>query len=794
MALDLETAIKNFEAASTGEDVRARLYELLNILANADINVQYLNGKPQGEYVLHETVNTNIIDNLIKLYFKGFDTEPKTPSVKFIKSKDLDKLFTDVMTKLRGVSGSNTDQTLDTIEGYLTYIYNRMYSSDVHVGIKAAIESHDSLSHPGEKISIDETVSIMDYDQKILDIDDHSLKVEPLKITELGEHIYTAPEGKAYNPIVTAVPIKTGPLVATENGTYDDPSKYGYDAFSSVVAKVPIENPNSSGSSSGGGSGSSTSSGERTYNLISKEVTTNGTWNASDEGADAFESFDTTNVREFTVDPDKRFKVEFEVEGEIVKTVEDVVPGSFVNYFDADEDHPDGYPMPEHSYVGELYVFNGWEPAPFRVYSDMKCVAQFTRYSGVPVVKTAKTTSLKYYEDNDWEGICESGGLDVPPGSIKVLYLPGIGFIRMQKVTAVGQDSGKESGANSVWVSMDNLPAYDYDSHKPYTGCTNGKVDDSKPYTWENSLLRQWLQNDFFDKLPKCLKNHIVPMTKYQIDVDSSGKMYDGTQTDTIWIPSLKEMNIYAAGELVKESTNDYKMMNSGVTYSQFSYLMGDGHGNLWGRKDFPAPSRVNGSSWNTLMDNINGESSEFSYIEKIFCMIPHIKTDHYMYYNQDDDDWYEASDFDQLSWDDKVRVMRYYGSKIPPAEKNPKGLPTVPNVDTKALHYDYPNEFFSSGNGYRGFGYYYYSLTSTAGMWSYDDRTPTIFRDSSNGNRSFITVIMGGWGGSSAWGPAYPSIMTAPTDNVNNFVNSAWGPAFSDRTCDARICFGIKG
>lgn len=786
MALDLETAIKNFEAASTGEDVRARLYELLNILANADINVQYLNGKPQGEYVLHETVNTNIIDNLIKLYFKGYDTEPKTPSVKFIKSKDLDKLFTEVMTKLRGVSGSNTDQTLDTIEGYLTYIYNRMYSSDVHVGIKAAIESHDSLSHPGEKISIDETVSIMDYDQKILDIDDHSLKVEPLKITELGEHIYTAPEGKAYNPIVTAVPIKTGPLVATENGTYDDPSKYGYDAFSSVVARVPIENPNSSGSSSSGGSGSSTSSGERTYNLISKEVTTNGTWNASDEGADAFESFDTTNVREFTVDPDKRFKVEFEVEGEIVKTVEDVVPGSFVNYFDADDDHPDGYPMPEHSYVGELYVFNGWEPAPFRVYSDMKCVAQFTRYSGVPLVKTAKTTSLKYYEDNDWEGICESGGLDVPKGAIKVLYLPGMGFIRMQKVTAVGQDSGKESGANSVWVAMDNLPAYD--SGSPYTGCTNGKVDDSKPYTWENSLLRQWLQNDFFDKLPKCLKNHIVSMTKYQIDVDSNGEMYDGTQTDTIWIPSLKELNFYSSGEKVKESTNDYKMMNSGVTYSQFSYLMGDGHGNLWGRKNFPAPSRVNGSSWNTLLDNIQGDTLELSFREKLFCMMPHIQSEHYIFYNEDDNDWYEASDFDQLSWDDKVRVRRNWWRDVP-AEKNPKGLPYVPNLDLKALGYDYPNEFFSTGNGYRGIGYRYVDSHTGSGMSTHDSAYCTLLRDAKNINSSFCTYTYSGWTGSSI-GEAFPSNVST-TDDDGMFNNT---PIFDAMRCDARICFGIKG
>lgn len=787
MALDLETAIKNFEAASTGEDVRARLYELLNILANADINVQYLNGKPQGEYVLHETVNTNIIDNLIKLYFKGYDTEPKTPSVKFIKSKDLDKLFTEVMTKLRGVSGSNTDQTLDTIEGYLTYIYNRMYSSDVHVGIKAAIEAHDSLSHPGEKISIDETVSIMDYDQKILDIDDHSLKVEPLKITELGEHIYTAPEGKAYNPIVTAVPIKTGPLVATENGTYDDPSKYGYDAFSSVVARVPIENPNSSGSSSGGGSGSSTSSGERTYNLISKEVTTNGTWNASDEGADAFESFDTTNVREFTVDPDKRFKVEFEVEDEIVKTVEDVVPGSFVNYFDSDEDHPDGYPMPEHSYVGELYVFNGWEPAPFRVYSDMKCVAQFTRYSGVPLVKTAKTTSLKYYEDNDWEGICESGGLDVPPGAIKVLYLPGIGYIRMQKVTAVGQDSGKESGANSVWVSMDNLPMYDLgNSH--YTGCTNGRIDESKPYTWSNSTLRRWLQNDFFEQLPKCLKNHIASMTKYQIDVDGSGKMYDGHQTDTIWVPSLKELNFYSAGEKVKESTDDYKMMNSGVTYSQFSYLLGDGHGNLWGRNNFPAPSRVNGSSWNTLMDNIKGESLELSVREKIFCMIPHIQSDHYIFYNEDDQDWYEATDFDQLSWDDKARVLRNLTRAVPP-EKNPKGLQYIPNVDTKALIYDYPNEFFNTGNGYVGIGYNYIENNSQ----NYDNATmATILRDASYGNRTFFTGTLSGWTGSSI-GLYYGHFITVPTENTNA-LGFGMGPSFSNRICDARICFGIKG
>lgn len=56
--------------------------------------------------------------------------------------------------------------------------------------------------------------------------------------------------------------------------------------------------------------------------------------------------------------------------------------------------------------------------------------------------------------------------------------------------------------------------------------------------SWEESSLRKFLNNHFFELLPLCLKNNIVPVWKY----DKINGEYQNFTLDKIWIPSFYEV------------------------------------------------------------------------------------------------------------------------------------------------------------------------------------------------------------------------------------------------------------
>ena len=688
----LNEAITNLEAAAKGEDVKAAVIALIEALSSADLDVEYLGGQKASHYIEKQTIER--LRQQILLYFKGYDKEPApttgsgSGSVNLIKSGDLYEFLNPIIVKLRAIAGMTDPEEvkqLNTIQACLTYIYNRVYESTI--GIKQAIESQDSkVTH--EHIVIPDTDSFLDYGKWIIDIDDHSLDVEPLEITSIDEE-HTAEYGKAYNPINFNYTLKTGPLVAPYNDTYRA-EDYGWDAFDSVIVRVPVKNPNSGGSSSSGKGKDGDGSDLKLAELV---ATDNGEYLASSVNADGYSSVNTENVNNFWVDPNKRFTVKFEVNGEIVQTVTDVVPGSTVEY--------EGDP-PVHPYTGDYWLFDGWDPMPIRVYGDITCVAMFTRWTGKPVINNVAKIPYQYIEDS-WEDICKTGGNSYSVGSVKVLYVPNMGYVRMQKV------NGSENGATSVWLSMDEF----YPNVGAFPGLSSAKIDDSKPLDWGNWTVTKWLNEDFLGMLPECLQNHVVQMPKMQIMTDgvNQNNLLWQAYDCKIWIPSITELNFYSPGETVDANGVQFDIPRSAISYSPFQYLTGGGTGNLWG-KGMARPSRSNGASWNTLMNGIQPTStvvSEFYLGHKLICVLPHRSDAKYMFFDPDTQTWTEASNFDQLSWDDKLaQYNRYWyvsdGHEYPPEEDNPNHYDTIPEFDTKAMFFDYPNELPRVSH-YNGFG-----------------------------------------------------------------------------------------
>lgn len=708
--ITLSEALSNLEAASKGEDVKSAVIAMFESLSSTDMDVEYLGGQRASHYIETQTIER--LKQKISLYFKGYDIEPKSTtnggsgSVNLIKSGDLYNFLNPMITSLREVAGITKPVETEpgeitylyTFQDCLTYIYNRVYDSNI--GIKKAIESKDSKT-THEHIVIPDTDSVLDYGTWILDIDDHSVDVEPLTITSMDE-VHVADENKAFNPITLNYTITSGPLVATLNDTYD-PADKGWDAFDSVIVKVPVKNPNSSSSSS-------SSSSDKNLKLTDLVVTENGEYAASSDGADGYSSVNTENVNNLWIDPNKRFTVKFEVNGEIVQTVPDVAPGESVEY--------EGN-TPVHPYTGDYWIFDGWDPMPIRVYGDITCVAMFTRWTGAPVINGVSKIPGGYRTES-WEEIAETGGSQANVGDIKTLYVPNMGYIRMQKVNT------SEAGATSVWLSMDAF----YSKTNAFPGLYSAKIDDSKPIDWNNWTVRKWLNEDFLNMLPECLQNHIVNMDKIQIVTDGANQnnILLGSSKCKIWIPSITELNFYAPGETIKANGIEFEIRRDANTqvYSPFQYLTGGGSGNLWG-KGMARPSRQNGASWNTLMEGIKGTSytpGEFTLQHKLICVLPHRSDAKYMFYNTDTSTWVEASNFDQLSWDDKLaQYDRYYyyssGTQYPPSEENPNNYDTIPEFDTKAMYVDYPDELPTISH-YSGFGLDAASFVNGGGIISY--------------------------------------------------------------------------
>ena len=479
-------------------------------------------------------------------------TVPSPTSPAVIKNRDLYNYLTNLFNIVKGMYGDSKNVYHKTTDPHnnvtdipvgLSFIYSAFWGSNPEESIKAAIEYNSSRG--GEVL---ETDNILDLAGRISKIKNANILIEPLEVNSI-KFEKEADEGHAFNPVNINI---TGGAIykeVTQNGTYEaEPGTTGY---SQVLVNVPF-----SGSSSGGYGGSGGSSGggsakegedEVSVNVSDVTFTKNDTYDAANDGLDGYGTV-TVSVSDFEVDPDKRFTVKFVI-GDHEETVEDVEPYANVEYPGE---------IPEHEETGDCWYFKGWNPEPFQVIHDMVCYGEYgivqppaneilDGESGgrlYPVVTFGRS-----WVTNSWEDICKDGGINTfNLGSMKPLFIDGFGPIIMQKVPAGSQ------GATSVFIAKTPFETRHFGAGNMM------RIDENKPFCWDNMNLKTCLNTTFFNTLPEILRKHIVPMSKTLLKPDGNGVIF-GSSKDKIWLPDAREVNLIDLGmklPLANGTTFDY--------------------------------------------------------------------------------------------------------------------------------------------------------------------------------------------------------------------------------------------
>lgn len=550
----LELVISDFEAASTGPDVKQSLIMLLIMLNSMSGNVKRLGVPPDdkaaSEFLLKSTLEE--FENKFQSYV-GFTRKISKDSASIaalLKRGDAYNELYPLLDKIRGISGDikniwtepkdQPDRRIRNIEEALNTLNRTIWAkNDPHSEIVAAIEEGGGTVY--------ETDNVLELANRIANMANGSTLVKPLTVTSLSA-TYPEVENQAYGPITVDIASQAKKrVVTTNNVTIDCSNDPGYEGgYSEVEVRVPVSGSGSGGSSGGSGGSSGSGNDDEEENdgsklkLDSYTATANGPVQASDFDCDGFNEV-YVNVDEYAIDPDKRFTVTFMVEDQVVYEKTDVKPFETVEFPGE---------IPEHPQTGDIWYFKGWDPVPYDVIHDMVCVAQF----GIaqPNAKQPELAWPNTFLSDSWDVICEDGGAHYPYGSsFKPLYLEGLPPILMQKVWK------PESSATSVWIARTSI-------HASYV-CGNlssgehvfSKLDDRELFSWNNCVLRRELNNYFLDKFPTVLKNRIAPMTKYHIMAtladepvgDPYHVPYLGhSEEDYIWIPGLLELNILDAG------------------------------------------------------------------------------------------------------------------------------------------------------------------------------------------------------------------------------------------------------
>ncbi len=139
-------------------------------------------------------------------------------------------------------------------------------------------------------------------------------------------------------------------------------------------------------------------------------------------------------------------------------------------------------------------------------------------------------------------------------GDTKTVTLTDGTVVEMQIVAFNADDKADGSGKAAItWISK---------------GVVTKRIMSSNPNNtnWENSELRDWLQNDFYATLPSDVQGCIVTVNKtyaHHVNLGSGNSAYEqDTCEDNVWIPSYRE--IYG------NSSNDIQYETSGADYTAF--------------------------------------------------------------------------------------------------------------------------------------------------------------------------------------------------------------------------------
>ena len=657
----LETAIANFEAASTGSDVKESLIDLLDSLNTLGGNVTHLGGVHFSGYVTKKTMNyyLDLYKSYIKFATKPAEDKPDQSIVKanvpaVIRNRDLYEYFNKLFLSLRKIDAdsngkyhtpSSPDQNITNIEEAIRYMYAAFWNGAE--SIKEAIQGQSSRGGV-----VEDTDNILELAGRISKIRTGELLVEPLTVNEL-KCTKEAPEGHAYNPVT--IDVNGGAVYRkfTEEGTFS--AQPGTTGYSSIEVDVPFSGSGGSGSGSGGSSGSGSNKDDKTeadLKIVDITFTENGEYDAGNSEADGYGTV-TVAVTNFKIDPDARFKVKFII-GDHTETVEDVEPYSNVEYPGE---------IPEHEDTGDCWYFKGWNPEPYQVIHDMVCYGEYGIVQPGSVVASGKDAASSIsvgfeWSSQSWDEICANGGSSMNIGSMKPLFIDGFNPIIMQKVTA------SENGATSVFVARSAV------NSEAFGPNTMTKQDPNQPFSWKNSKLRYLLNSTFYDKLPNVLKSSIKTMTKGVLLPRDAGVYYDTTE-DNIWIPGIHEANLIDYGvelPLANGTSFKYEQAIGGASQNAYNSVF------PW----FTAPDyypvfKPGQSQKPGLIKRLNEiKVSGATLTQKYQTLIAHVND---MRYQAGEDEHHQpiySTRWDDLSAAEKISITNTYGySNVPHYDMN---------------------------------------------------------------------------------------------------------------------------
>lgn len=340
----------------------------------------------------------------------------------------------------------------------------------------------------------------------------------------------------------------------TAKGTYK-PSDFNCDAFGEITVDVPS-------------------------NVKEKTLTKNGIFYAADDGCLGYSKV-TVAVPEgggggpFTVrffDDDRQT---------ILKTEANVPYGGSASCT-----------LLDGSVVGGQY-FKGWNPLPSNVKGDMNCYP----------VRGDYVLDPNEIQD-DWETICADGGAHYPLGSYKALIFTvpawtygdyeyevrngadivdaksaGLGTSLINVSLHMVKVAEGEDGTSSTWISTGGISMGGSCINSSGNGTSSFALSNNisskkSDFDWGTSFARMFLNTQFFDSLPNCLKDTIKPVTKYftgfapePIITTTVGVTFpQKSSIDKIWIPSAKEFKTFLS---TKTQYSDTYIEYDGIDYTQ---------------------------------------------------------------------------------------------------------------------------------------------------------------------------------------------------------------------------------
>ncbi len=167
-------------------------------------------------------------------------------------------------------------------------------------------------------------------------------------------------------------------------------------------------------------------------------------------------------------------------------------------------------------------------------------------------------------------------------GDTKVLDLGEEGEICMELVAMDADELADGSGkAHMTWIAKDLLNT----EH-----CIN-KDNKSYNYEWEKSDMRAWLQESILPLFPDDVRSNIKEVTKYSFDRD----LKTIPSTDTIWIPSYREVFVGAYNE--EDNGPDYASVFSN-NESRVKYKTGTSSTSGWWLRSAYGHSQYTMVSW----------------------------------------------------------------------------------------------------------------------------------------------------------------------------------------------------